>query len=147
MNHKIVINVVVLRHKSQFEVLCDPKDSVAKFKGMCRRYSKIPLGEFCLICDGSIVDENLHIAETTISQVKAVFVFATSLKQKIRKLNIEEELRRVMDEASKESDIEPYKEQEEFFDDHRYKPRIGENLLLYTDIIGSLFGGRSAFYQ
>ena len=92
MNQKIAVDVVVLRHNSKFLVLCEAKDSVAKFRGMCRRYSKIPLGEFCLVCEGLVVDDNLNIVDSNICQVKKVFVFAKSLKQTIRIINIEDEL-------------------------------------------------------
>ena len=96
MDNFISITVKVLRYGDEFSVFCKQTNTLNEFKQYCRKFSKIPLQDFSIICCGRTIDQNPVIRDTIIATTKSVYLFVKTLKDKYKELTPEQIYKEMM---------------------------------------------------
>lgn len=94
MSQKILVKV--LKSDDQFDVICKPSENFFNFKKWCKRFVKVPVDEFSIICNGKVIEGNKRLSELGMFEVKNVYLYVISVKEEIKKLSSEEKMRKAL---------------------------------------------------
>ena len=100
MNRKILVKV--LKSDDQFDVICKPTENFGNFKKWCKKFVKVPVDEFSIICNGKVIEGNKRLSELGMFEVKNVYLYVISVKEEIKKLSSEEKMRKALIQAKPE---------------------------------------------